>query len=132
MALVGWARPAVLVRGVVMAARTREYVMAARSFGASNVHVLWRHVLPHVRGVALTQAAILVPQYTLAEVTLSFFGLGVAEPTPSWGNVVAALLHYHVVASYWWMLLPAAALVPVFLLFYLLADQFHRRTAISL
>jgi peptide/nickel transport system permease protein len=132
MALVGWARPAVLVRAVVLTARTREYVVAARSFGASNLHVLRRHVLPHVKGVALTQAAILVPQYTLAEVTLSFFGLGVAEPTPSWGNLLAELQQYHVVTSYGWMFLPAAAIVPVFLLFYLLADHLHRRVSISL
>jgi peptide/nickel transport system permease protein len=132
MALVGWARPALLVRGLVMAARTREYVVAARSFGASNLHVVRRHVLPQVGGLALTQAAILVPQYTLAEVTLSFFGLGVGEPTPSWGNILAGLRHYHVIASYWWMFVPAVALVPVFLLYHLLADSLHRRTSISL
>ena len=132
MALVGWARPAMLVRSVVKTGRTRDYVVAARSFGASNVHLVRRHVLPQLRGVALTQAAVLVPQYTLAEVTLSFFGLGVAEPVPSWGNMLASLQRYHVLASYWWMFLPAVALVPVFWLYYVLADKLHQRTAYSL
>jgi peptide/nickel transport system permease protein len=113
--LAGWARPARLVRGVVLSARERGYVLAARGFGASHLYILRRHVLPRTAGVALTQAALLVPQYVLAEVTLSFLGLGVGEPAPSWGNMLAALAQYHVLASYWWMLLPAVAIVPVFL-----------------
>ena len=113
--LAGWARPARLVRGVALSARESGYVLAARGFGASNVHILRRHILPRTLGVALTQAALLVPQYVLAEVTLSFLGLGVGEPVPSWGNMLAALAQYHVLASYWWMLLPAVAMVPVFL-----------------
>jgi peptide/nickel transport system permease protein len=132
LALVGWARPARLVRGVVMSAKTRDYVLAARSFGASPLHLLRRHVLPHVRSLTLTQAAILVPQYTLAEVTLSFFGLGVSEPVPSWGNLLASLQHYHVVMSYWWMALPALVLIPVFLLYYVAADALQHRAAFSL
>ena len=132
MALVGWARPARLVRGVVLSARLRDYVAAARGYGATDLQLLWRHVLPQLRGVTLTQAAVLVPQYTLAEVTLSFFGLGVGEPMPSWGNLLAGLQRYHVLASYWWMFLPALALVPVFLLYYTLADKLHQRAAYSL
>lgn len=132
IALVGWARPARLVRGLVLHTKVREYVLAARSLGASDLQLLWRHVLPQLRGVTLTQAAVLVPQYTLAEVTLSFFGLGVAEPVPSWGNMLASLQRYHVLASYWWMFLPALALVPVFLLYYVLADRLHQQTAYSL
>lgn len=113
--LAGWARPARLVRGVVLSARERGYVLAARGFGASHLHILRRHVLPQTMGVALTHAALLAPQYVLAEVTLSFLGLGVGEPQPSWGNMLAALAHYHVLASYWWMALPGVALAPVFL-----------------
>jgi peptide/nickel transport system permease protein len=105
----------------------RDYVAAARSFGASDVHVLRRHVVPQLGGLALTQAALLVPQYTLAEVTLSFFGLGVAEPVPSWGNMLAAAQRYNVLASYWWMLVPGFALVPLFFVYYTLADALHRR-----
>lgn len=129
LALVGWARPARLVRGVVLSAKRRDYVVAARSAGASDAHLLFRHVLPQLRGLALTQAALLVPQYTLAEVTLSFFGLGVGEPAPSWGNLLASLQRYHVLASYWWLFVPALALVPVFWLYYVLADLLHQQAA---
>ena len=128
--VVGWARPARLVRAVVLSARTRDYVLAARSCGASNLHLLWRHVLPQAAGVALTHLALLVPQCILAEVTLSFFGLGVSEPVPSWGNMLVSLQRYHVVASYWWMFLPGVALIAVFLLYYAITDALHHRLAL--
>jgi peptide/nickel transport system permease protein len=126
--LVGWARPARLIRGVVLSARTREYVVAARCAGASDLYLFRRHVLPMVLGVVVTQAAILAPQYILAEVTLSFFGLGVGEPVPSWGNMLASVQRYHVLTSYWWMFAPGLALIPVSLLFYALADALHQRS----
>src|SRR6266700_6141158 len=82
--LIGWARPARLVRGLLLSARSRNFVSAARGFGASDFYLLHRHIFPETFGVLLTQAALLVPQYVAAEATLSFFGLGVSEPVPSW------------------------------------------------
>jgi peptide/nickel transport system permease protein len=130
VALVGWARPARLIRGVVLSARTRDYVVAARSLGASNVHLLRKHVLPQVTGVVSTQAALLAPQYILAEATLSFFGLGVGEPVPSWGNMLTVLQRYDVLSSYWWMFMPAAALVATILLYSMLAETLHDGAAV--
>jgi peptide/nickel transport system permease protein len=112
---VGWARPARLVRGVVLSARERDFVRAARGFGATDSYLLRRHILPETSSVILTQAAILVPQFVLAEMTLSFLGLGVPEPVPSWGSLLASLQQYSVLVSYWWMYLPALAIVPFFL-----------------
>jgi peptide/nickel transport system permease protein len=112
---VGWARPARLVRGVVLSAKERDFVRAARGFGATDGYLLRRHILPETSSVILTQAAILVPQFVLAEMTLSFLGLGVPEPVPSWGSLLASLQQYSVLVSYWWMYLPALAIVPFFL-----------------
>ena len=111
---VGWARPARLVRGVALSVKERDFVRAARGFGASHIYLLRRHVLPQTRNLIFTQAAILVPQFVLAEVTLSFLGLGIPEPTPSWGNLLSSLQQYSVLSSYWWMYLPAAVMVPFF------------------
>jgi peptide/nickel transport system permease protein len=119
---VGWARPARMVRGIVLSAKERDFVRAARGFGASGGYLLRRHILPETTSVLLTQAAILVPQFVLAEVTLSFLGLGVPEPMPSWGNLLASLQHYNVLVSYWWMYLPALAMVPFFLGYLVLAS----------
>jgi peptide/nickel transport system permease protein len=127
--LVGWARPARLVRGMVLSARHREHVVAARAFGATDLYLLWRHILPQTTGIVLTQFAVLIPRYILAEVTLSFFGLGVSEPVPSWGNMLIAVQRLDVLTSYWWMVLPGIALCPVFLLYYALANALHEHTA---
>ena len=125
--LTGWARPARLIRGVVLVARQRGYVLAARGFGASSASIVLRHILPEVSSVALTQAALLVPQYILAEVTFSFLGLGVGEPAPSWGNMLASLQTYSVLEGHWWMFASGLALVPIFLLFYWFADSLQGR-----
>jgi peptide/nickel transport system permease protein len=119
---VGWARLARMVRGIVLSAKERDFVRAARGFGASGGYLLRRHILPETMSVVLTQAAILVPQFVLAEMTLSFVGLGVPEPVPSWGNMLASLQHYNVLVSYWWMYLPALAIVPFFLGYLALAS----------
>ena len=125
--LVDWARPARLVRGVVLSARERNYVLAARGFGAADLYLIRRHIAPQTFGLLLTQAALLVPQYILAEVTLSFLGLGVSEPVPSWGNMLAELQQYHVLASYWWMWAPGLALVAVSFAYYALSEVLHLR-----
>jgi peptide/nickel transport system permease protein len=112
---VGWARPARLVRGVVLSAKERDFVRAARGFGASHSYLLRSHILPETYNLLLTQAAILIPQFVLAEMTLSFLGLGVPEPLPSWGNLLSSLQQYSVLVSYWWMYLPGLAIMPFFL-----------------
>ena len=119
--VVGWARPARLIRGIVLSAREREYVYAARGFGASPAYLLLRHILPQARSAILTQASLLIPQYILAEVTLSFLGLGVGEPAASWGSMLASVRQIGVLTAYWWMTLPALLLLPVVLCYYRLA-----------
>ncbi|MGB6876191.1 MAG: ABC transporter permease [Candidatus Acidiferrales bacterium] len=125
--LIGWARPARLIRGIVLSAKERNFVTAARAFGASDAYLLRRHILPQAYGVMLTQMTLLVPQYILAEVTLTFLGLGVGEPMPSWGSLLSSLQQYYVLASYWWMFLPALLLIPVFLAYYAAADALQER-----
>ena len=124
--LVGWVRPARLVRGIVLSAKERKYVLAARGFGASNFYLLRRHIVPETYSVLLTQATLLIPQFILAEVTLSFLGLGIAEPVPSWGNMLSSLQQYHVLVSYWWMFLPGLALAVVFLGYFSVADALEK------
>ena len=141
----GWARPARLIRGVVLSARERPFVSAARGFGASEWYLLRRHVLPQTlgvitaqavtlilpstAGVALTQLALLIPQFILAEVLLSFLGLGISEPVPSWGNMLSAFQQFQTVSSYWWMAAPLVALVAVSLTYFVLADALHQAGA---
>jgi len=125
--ILGWARPARLVRGLTLSLRERGYVLAARTFGASGGYLLRTHILPDALSVLVTQMALLVPQYIMAEVTLSFLGLGIDEPVPSWGNMLAGVQHYHVLVSSWWMLLPGVPPAVVALCCFTIADSLASR-----
>jgi peptide/nickel transport system permease protein len=98
------------------------FVQAARGFGAGSVYLIRRHVMPLTWGVLLTQATVLIPQYILAEVALSFLGLGVGEPIPSWGNMLAEARQYHAIVSHAWLLAPGLAAAPVLFGYLILAD----------
>jgi peptide/nickel transport system permease protein len=126
---VGWVRPARLVRGLVLSLRERPYVEAARGFGGGAIYLIRRHILPETTALLVTQATVLIPQYILAEVTLSFLGLGVAEPVPSWGSMLADARQYHSLVSHPWMLTPGVAIVFLLLGYLLLADSLLERRA---
>src|SRR6516165_6366089 len=88
LSLGGWVGYARLVRAQVLAAREREFVEAARALGASDVRVIARHILPNIIQPVIVQAAIGMAGAILAEATMSFLGLGVPPPTPSWGSML--------------------------------------------
>ena len=87
--LVGWAAMARLVRGQVLVVRELEYVQAMRALGAHNRRIIMRHVLPAVVAPVLIAATLGVAGAIMAEASLSFLGLGVQPPTPSWGAMIA-------------------------------------------
>ncbi|HVF49136.1 MAG TPA: ABC transporter permease [Pyrinomonadaceae bacterium] len=88
-ALVGWAEMARVTRGLVLALRQREFVLAALALGLSEARVLFRHILPNAARPLVVQATLLLPAFLLAETALSFLGVGLQEPEPSWGNMLA-------------------------------------------
>ena len=87
--VVGWAGMARLVRGQVLVVRQLEFVQAIRSLGGSDVRVMWRHVLPNVVAPVVISATLGIAGAIMAEAALSFLGLGVPPPTPSWGSMIA-------------------------------------------
>ena len=127
LGLTGWARPARLFRGVILSAKERAFVMSARGFGASGLYLFRRHIVPQLLPLLLTQAMILIPQFIMAEVTLSFLGLGATEPLVSWGNLMAELQQYRVLTSYWWMTAPVFALTLFCASYFLVANFLQRR-----
>ncbi len=84
----GWAGYARLVRAQVLATREREYVEAARALGAGGMRIFLRHILPNILQPVLVQAAIGMAGVILSEATLSFLGLGIPAPAPSWGAML--------------------------------------------
>jgi peptide/nickel transport system permease protein len=113
LALAGWPVVARGVRAILRAERTREYAEAARAAGASPTRVLVRHLLPAARGFLGTQAALLVPAFVLAEATLSFVGLGFAEPVPSWGTMLQDAGNVRAFGEFPWLLVPAVSITIV-------------------
>jgi peptide/nickel transport system permease protein len=89
IAAVLWPGVARLIRGEAMAVRKREYVEAAQVLGASNRRIATRHVLPNILPTIIVWASLVAPAFILTEAALSFLGLGVRSPTPSWGNMLA-------------------------------------------
>lgn len=88
VAAVGWTTPARLVRGATLAARAQGYVQAARALGVSPLAVAVSHILPNVSGPLIVATTLAMGQVILFESALSFLGLGIQPPTPSWGNML--------------------------------------------
>jgi peptide/nickel transport system permease protein len=135
LAIGGWAGYARLVRAQVMAVRDREYVDAARALGASGLRIFFRHILPNIVQPILVQAAIGMAGVILAEATLSFLGLGIPAPAPSWGAMLNDA-RSHLFDSPHLVLFPALAVAGAVLGFNFmgdaLRDQLDPRTRLEL
>lgn len=105
----GWVGVCRLVRAQFLSLRASDFVRAARSMGASNVHIIVRHMLPNALSPIIVGLAMGIPQAIFAEAGLSFLGLGINPPTPSWGQMVSS--HLPNVIYYWHL-----ALFPVFMI----------------
>jgi ABC-type dipeptide/oligopeptide/nickel transport system permease subunit len=118
-----WGTPTVtrLVRGAVLALRETEYVQAARALGTPPVRIVARHVLPNVLPTVIVYATLFMAQAILVEAALSFLGLGVQPPTPSWGLMVATGRDYLLVAPHI-ATIPGLAIMLAVLGFNLLGD----------
>jgi peptide/nickel transport system permease protein len=101
LALTGWVVYARIVRAEILSLRTREFVVACRSLGGSDARIIVKHLLPNVRSSVLVVSTIEVARMMLLESALSFLGLGVRPPTPSWGAMLADGRIY--LASAWWL-----------------------------
>lgn len=99
--VVTWAPVARIVRGECLSLRTREFVEAARALGASHRRILVRHLLVNALPAVIVQATLLLGQTILIESGLSYLGLGVQPPLPSWGNMVVEGRQF--LASAWWV-----------------------------
>src|SRR5262249_891521 len=85
----GWSYLSRIVRGMVLSLRERDFIQAAVASGAGGWRILRSHIVPQLTGLLLVQAALATPGFILAEVTLSYLGLGVPDPLPSWGNMLS-------------------------------------------
>lgn len=122
IAFFSWAAVGRIVRGQTLSIKEKEYIEAARSLGASDVRIMFVDIFPNLLAPVLVYLTLLIPAAIVFEATLSFLGLGVVPPTPSWGNMLADSLSFYRVA-WWFVLLPGAALLTTTLAFNLLGDS---------
>lgn len=107
--VLGWTGIARLVRGRVLSERRRDYVDAAVLIGASDVRVMYRHILPNVTSIILVSAGFDVAGAILAESGLSALGFGVRIPTASWGNMLSKSFDYF--DKYWWLVVAPGVMI---------------------
>lgn len=100
-----WLGPARLVRGEVLTLKERLFVEAARSIGAGDRRIIFRHVVPNAIGTIITTTTFMIASAMLAETALSFLGIGVRAPMPSWGNLLSSA-QSDIFAGAWWLILP--------------------------
>jgi ABC-type dipeptide/oligopeptide/nickel transport system permease subunit len=117
IAAVSWLTLARVIRGQVLSLKNQPFVEAARAMGAGPVRVFALHLLPNLLGPVIVYATLAVPQAILQESFLSFLGIGVKPPLPSWGNLAAdGLSELNIVRSHWWLLVFPCLLLGVTLL----------------
>jgi peptide/nickel transport system permease protein len=124
LVIIGWVGYARLARGQVLKIKTLEFVEAARALGASSSRIFFLHVLPSIVQPLLVQASIGMATAVLAEATLSFLGLGIAAPAPSWGAMLNDGRN-HLFDAPHMVVFPSVALVLTVLSFNILADAFR-------
>jgi peptide/nickel transport system permease protein len=123
LSFIGWAGLARVIRGLVLSMRKSDYVTAAEALGFSRLRVIARHVLPNTMSYVIVAATLSIPGYILGEVVLSFLGVGVQEPSASWGNMLNQARSIRALTTFPWLLMvPGIAIFMTVMAFNFLGD----------
>lgn len=109
--LLGWPPIARIVRSLFLSLREREFVLAAQTVGSSNMRIIFRHILPNALAPVIVAATFGIANAILLEASLSFLGLGVQPPTPSWGNMLTDAQSISVLQTMPWLWLPPGIMI---------------------
>ena len=122
LALIGWAGFARVIRGMVLSIKSREYIQAAKSIGASRMRIIIRHILPQTASFVIVAMTLSVPSYILSESGLSFLGLGIQQPDASWGNMLKEAQEFTNILYRPWLLTPGFLIFVSVLAFNVIGD----------
>ncbi len=117
-----WPGAARLIRGQILSLKDQEFVTAARTVGATPWKIIWRHLFPNSLAVIIVEATLWLSFAIILEATLSYLGLGVQIPTPSWGNMLQDGQHELLLGAWWLTLFPGLAIFLVVMAFNLMGD----------
>jgi len=122
LAFLGWPGRARIIRGQILAERQREYVEAAIALGYPDLRIMWRHIIPNLATYIIVSSTLSIPGYILGEAGLSYLGLGIREPSASWGNMLTAAQDVYILEKAPWLLIPGAFIFIVVLSFNFVGD----------
>lgn len=121
ISMVSWAGYARLIRGQVLTLKEWEFVEAAKALGSSNLRIIFKHILPNAIAPIIVMSTLEIPKAIIVESTLSFLGLGVPPPTPSWGSIMSSGRAY-ILQAPWITMAPGIAMMIIVLAFNLFGD----------
>lgn len=123
LGLLGWASGARIIRAGAAGLRESSFCLQARAVGIGRMRLMLMHILPNLKPLFCSQFWIAVPLFILSEANLGMLGLGVTEPLPSWGNLLAELENFHALSTAPWLLAPVFLLILVVSSFYLVLSE---------
>lgn len=122
LSLIGWAGLARIIRGMAISLREREYVLAAKSLGLTDLQIVRRHILPHTFSYSIVAVTLSIPGYIMGEAALSLLGLGIQDPVPSWGNLLSDAMAIAHIQLHPWILMPGALIFITVICFNVVGD----------
>lgn len=122
LSFIGWASLARVIRGIVLSLREKEFVLAAKAVGASNLRIIIKHILPNTSSYTLVALTLSIPGYILGESALSLLGLGIQDPVPSWGNLLTDAMSIVQIKFHPWILIPGLFIFVTVVAFNMLGD----------
>jgi len=106
MSLINWAPIARVIRGMALSLKEKEFVLASKALGSSDIKIILNHIIPHTYPYLITSLTLSIPSYILGESALSMLGLGIQEPYVSWGNLLSEAMSIMQIKFHPWILFP--------------------------
>jgi peptide/nickel transport system permease protein len=123
LSFIGWSGTARVIRGLTLSLRNRPFIHAAEALGQTPFVILWKHLFPNLLGYLIVTSTLSIPGYILGEAALSFLGIGIQEPSTSWGLMLSQAQDMKVfMLNFWWLLTPGLAIFVTVILFNALGD----------
>lgn len=124
LSFVSWAGLSRVIRGQVLSIKEEEYVLSAKAIGVSDLKIIMKHIIPQTTSYIIIAATLSIPGFIIGESALSFLGMGITQPDPSWGNILAEGKELsNMLLRPWILLLPAACIFTSVLCFNLIGDK---------
>ncbi|MDO7205128.1 ABC transporter permease [Paraclostridium bifermentans] len=111
IAILSWTDIARIVRAEVMSIKERDFIMASKAIGFNNIEIIIKHIIPNLLSSILVAMTLAMANAILMEAALSFLGMGVKPPMPSWGNMLTAAQNMRTLRSEWWLWIPPGVMI---------------------